>query len=363
MTQRNRGGCSKRRGVPAGALGAKTTDATRRQFLSGLMLGAAGCASPGGALSGTGGVGGAAGIGGGGAAGDGTSGAGASGGGTGGGTGGTGGTGAGGAETGGAGADAGTPPRKSATDTVMLGSTGIAVSRLAMGSGTHGSNGMSDQTRLGLTNFSQLLVDSYDQGITFWETADQYGSHAHLREAIRQVGRQNVVVLTKTYAQTAPELDADLARFLEELGTDYIDVLLLHNRQSGTWVEECDGAMGAMDSAKQRGAIRAHGVSCHTLEALELAARTPWVDVDLARVNPAGLHMDSDPATVINVLKQMKAAGKGVIGMKILGEGQLAGQLDMAIQHAVSLDCIDGFTIGFTSRTQLDEVVTKIAQV
>jgi aryl-alcohol dehydrogenase-like predicted oxidoreductase len=121
--------------------------------------------------------------------------------------------------------------------------------------------------------------------------------------------------------------------------------------------------MGAMDSAKQRGAIRAHGVSCHTLEALELAARTPWVDVDLARVNPAGLHMDSDPATVINVLKQMKAAGKGVIGMKILGEGQLAGQLDMAIQHAVSLDCIDGFTIGFTSRTQLDEVVTKIAQV
>jgi aryl-alcohol dehydrogenase-like predicted oxidoreductase len=276
---------------------------------------------------------------------------------------GAGGAGAGGAGAGGAGADAGTPPRKSATDPVMLGATGIVVSRLAMGSGTHGAGGMSDQTRLGLTNFSRLLVESYDQGVTFWETADQYGSHAHLKEAMRQVGRQNVVILTKTYAQTAPELDADLTRFMQELGTDYIDVLLLHNRQSATWVDECDGAMGAMDLAKQRGAIRAHGVSCHTLEALELAARTPWVDVDLARVNPAGLLMDSDPATVINVLKHMKTAGKGVIGMKILGEGQLAGQLDMAIQHAVELDCIDGFTIGFTSRAQLDEVVTKIAAV
>ena len=243
----------------------------------------------------------------------------------------------------------------------MLGSTGIVVSRLAMGSGTHGVGGASDQTRLGLGAFSNLLVQGYDQGITFWETADQYGAHAHLKEAIRQVGRHNVVVLTKTYAQTAMELEADLARFMEELGTDYIDVLLLHNRQSATWVDECEGSMSAMALAKQRGAIRAHGVSCHTLEALQLAARTPWVDVDLARVNPSGVLMDSDPATVIGVLQEMKSAGKGVIGMKILGEGQLVGQIDTAIRHAVQLDCIDGFTIGFTSRAQLDEVITKVA--
>jgi len=252
---------------------------------------------------------------------------------------------------------------KLATDQVVLGSTGIQVSRLAMGSGTHGNNGASDQTRLGLTAFADLLVQSYDQGITFWETADQYGAHAHLRAAIPQVGRQNVVVLTKTHAQTAEEMQADLARFLDELGTDYIDVMLLHNKQSPTWTTECAGAMEYLEDAKQRGVIRAHGVSCHTLSALQLAAQTPWVEVDLARVNPAGVLMDADPATVISVLEQMKAAGKGVIGMKILGEGQLAGQLDMAIQHAVRLDCIDGFTIGFTSRAQLDEVATKIASV
>jgi aryl-alcohol dehydrogenase-like predicted oxidoreductase len=230
-----------------------------------------------------------------------------------------------------------------------------------MGSGTHGYGGSSDQTRLGLAGFSGLLVDSFDRGITFWETADQYGAHAHLKQAIATVGRQNVVILTKTHAQSETEMEADLQRFLRELGTDYIDIMLLHNRQSGTWTEQCAGAMSHLADAKQRGVIRAHGVSCHTLEALRLAARTPWVDVDLARINPAGLHMDANPATVIEVLREMKAAGKGVLGMKILGQGELAGQLDLAISRAVGLDCLDGFTIGFKSRAELDEVQAKIA--
>ena len=119
--------------------------------------------------------------------------------------------------------------------------------------------------------------------------------------------------------------------------------------------------MDALSRAKEAGVIRAHGVSCHTLAALQLAAATPWVDVDLARINPDGILMDSDPATVINLLKQMKASGKGVIGMKILGEGQLGNQVDRAIAHAVQLDSIDAFTIGFTSNTQLDQVMQKIA--
>lgn len=245
----------------------------------------------------------------------------------------------------------------------MLGATGIQVSRLAMGTGTNGVGGKSDQTALGVAGLAGLLVQGFNQGITLFETADQYGAHAHVAEALRQVGRQNVTVLTKSHAQTAVEAEADLTRFLQELGTDYIDVLLLHNKQSATWTSECEGAMQYFEDAKRRGLIRAHGVSCHTLDALKLAAKTPWVGVDLARINPAGEQMDADPATVIGVLREMKAAGKGVIGMKILGAGALADQLDVALRHAVQLDCIDGFTIGFTSRAQLDEVSAKITSV
>ena len=254
-------------------------------------------------------------------------------------------------------------PHKTAMDRVVLGGTGIAVSRLAMGSGTHGSGGSSDQTRLGLSAFASVLVHGYDQGLNFFETADAYGAHPHVAQAIKQVGRQNVVVLTKTTAQTAAGVEADLARFRTELGIDTIDIVLLHNKTSSSWVSQCEGAMTALDRAKQSGAIRAHGVSCHSIQALRLAAQTPWVDVDLARINPRGVIMDADPATVIGVLRQMKAAGKGVIGMKILGEGQLANDLDTNIGHAVGLDAIDAFTIGFTSNGQLDQVVQKIATV
>jgi predicted aldo/keto reductase-like oxidoreductase len=230
-----------------------------------------------------------------------------------------------------------------------------------MGSGTHGGGGASDQTRLGIAGFTGVLTHGYSQGLTFLETADAYGAHPHMAEAIRQIGRQNVVVLTKTTAQTASAAQADLDRFRRELGIDMIDIVLLHNKTSRTWTTECAGAMDTLSRAKESGVIRAHGISCHSLPALQVAAQTPWVDVDLARINPDGILMDSDPATVIDVLRQMKAAGKGVIGMKILGEGQLGNAVDRAIQHAVALDTIDAFTIGFTSNTQLDQVVQKIA--
>jgi 1-deoxyxylulose-5-phosphate synthase len=257
-----------------------------------------------------------------------------------------------------------TAARKAASDQVVLGSTGIKVSRLAMGSGTTGSGGKSAQSSLGVESFSSLLGYGHaEQGITFFETADAYGTHPHVGEAIRRVGRENVVVLTKTRSETADGVEADLARFREELGIDTIDIVLLHLKTSSNWTTQCEDAMNVLARAKQGGAIRAHGVSCHSLEALRVAAKEPWVDIDLARVNPAGVVMDSDPTTVISVLREMKTAGKGVIGMKILGEGRLANQLDTAIKHAVDLDVIDAFTIGFTSQAQLDEVVGKIASV
>jgi aryl-alcohol dehydrogenase-like predicted oxidoreductase len=257
----------------------------------------------------------------------------------------------------------GSTAHKTATDRVTIGSTGIVTSRLAMGSGTHGSNGSSDQVRLGMSTFVNQLTYGFSKGVTFFETADAYGAHPFIGQAVSQVGRNNVVVLTKSEAQTAAGMQADLDRFRRELGVDMIDIVLLHNKQSATWTTECAGAMDTLSAAKEAGVIRAHGVSCHTLSALQLAAATPWVDIDQARVNPDGILMDADPATVIALLKQMKASGKGVIGMKILGEGQLGNQVDRAITHAVGLDCIDAFTIGFTSTTQLDEVMQKIATV
>jgi aryl-alcohol dehydrogenase-like predicted oxidoreductase len=210
-------------------------------------------------------------------------------------------------------------------------------------------------------DFVQMLVQGYERGIRFFETADVYGTHELVGRALSQVGRTNVTVLSKTMAQTREEAEADLARFLSELGTDYIDIVLLHIRTSSNWTTESAGAMEVLSEAKARGQIRAHGVSCHSLEALRLAAQTDWVDVDLARINPFGSRMDADPPTVLSELRAMKQGGKAVLGMKIFGGGENTGQFDEAIEHAARLDAIHAFTIGFTSIDQLDQVADKIA--
>ncbi|HEY0708911.1 MAG TPA: aldo/keto reductase [Polyangia bacterium] len=261
------------------------------------------------------------------------------------------------------GKEAGKTAGKKASDKVTLGKTGIKLSRLAMGSGTNGVGKSSQQSRLGVAGFADLLEHAYDRGVNFFETADQYGTHEHMREGMRRVGKNNVVLLTKTHADSAKELRADLDRFRRELGRDHLDIVLLHCMTSATWTKDKEGAMEALARAKEQGIIRAHGVSCHTLPALELAARTPWVDVDLARINPVGASMDAEPETVLKVLAQMKQAGKGVIGMKILGAGALTKQVDRALAFAGKLDVLDAFTIGFASGQQFDEIAEKLPRL
>jgi aryl-alcohol dehydrogenase-like predicted oxidoreductase len=250
--------------------------------------------------------------------------------------------------------------KKSVSDRVVLGKTGIKLSRLAMGGGTHGVRHTSVQARIGVYGFADMLEHAYDQGVNFFETADQYGTHEHMREGMRRVGKNNVVLLTKTRSQSAADVKADLDRFRRELGRDHLDIVLLHCMTSPTWTTEYAGAMEVLERAKEQGIIRAHGVSCHSLAALQLAAKTPWVDVDQARINPIGASMDADPVTVLKVLAEMKAAGKGIIGMKILGAGALSNQVDRALAYAGKLDVLDAFTMGFGAAHQFDEIATKL---
>ena len=251
--------------------------------------------------------------------------------------------------------------KKYATDRIKLGPRGVELSRLAMGTGTDGVGGSSNQTRkLGLSGLANLFDAAYDQGVTFWDSADQYGTHPHVKEALKRAKRERVTILSKTHASTEKEMRADLDRFRRELGTDYIDILLLHCMMDDDWPERKKGAMAVISEAQEKGIVRTHGTSCHTLGALKAAAKHPWVEVDLARINPAQAQMDADPATVISVLKQMKAAGKGVIGMKILGAGALRNRVDESLQYALSLDCVDCFTIGSESRAEMEDLLRKI---
>ena len=249
----------------------------------------------------------------------------------------------------------------SASDTVTLGSTGIKTSRLAMGTGTVGSGHHSNQTALGVKGLSDLLLNGYDQGLRFFDAADSYGSHPHVAEALKHVPRDQVTVLSKTWARDPATARADLDRFRRELGVDYLDVCLMHCVTEADWTERFQGVMDVLSEAKQKGIIRAHGCSCHSIEALRTAAKSPWVEIDLARINPIGSHTDADPQTVVSVLREMKAAGKAVIGMKILGQGDLRGRQSEALRYALSLGVLDAFTIGAESKAEQEDLVRRIA--
>ncbi len=258
-------------------------------------------------------------------------------------------------------ADTQLPRKFAATDTVTLGKTGIKTSRLAMGTGTVGYGKHSNQTALGVNGLSALLLNGYDNGLRFFDAADSYGSHPHVAAALKQLPRDKVTVMTKSPSRTPQEMRADLDRYRRELGTDYLDIVLMHCVTEGDWTEQYKGAMDVLSEAKQKGIIRAHGCSCHSIEALRAASRSPWVEIDLVRINPIGSHMDADPDTVISVIRQMKSSGKGIIGMKILGQGDLRARQNEAIKYALSLNLLDAFTIGAESKIEQDNLIQRVA--
>jgi len=207
-----------------------------------------------------------------------------------------------------------------------------------------------------------LLRAAFDDGINFWDSADQYGSHPNLKEALKSIDRDKVVILTKTTSKNYKDVKADLDRFRSEIGTDRLDMVLLHAVTDPDWSTNMKGAMEALSEAKEAGIIRAHGISCHSIGALETAADTPWVDVDLARYNPGGLSMDADVDRVHKVLTRMKENGKAIIGMKVYGAGKLIDKKDECLQFHTAAKFIDAFTLGIESIEQLRDVQKRLPE-
>jgi 1-deoxyxylulose-5-phosphate synthase len=246
-----------------------------------------------------------------------------------------------------------------ATDTVVLGKSGIRTSRLAMGTGTIGSGGASNQTR---TNaLPRLLLNGYDNGLLFFDTADSYGSHPDVAEALKHVSRDKVTVMTKCDSRDPKQARADLDRYRRELKTDYIDICLMHCLTEDDWTDRYRGVMDVFSEAKEKGIIRSHGVSCHSIGALRAAAKSPWVEIDLVRLNPVGAFMDAEPATVISVIKEMRAQGKGIVGMKILGQGAMRTRQDDALRFALGSGVLDAFTIGAENAHEQSDLIRRIS--
>ena len=250
------------------------------------------------------------------------------------------------------------------SDVIELGPAKVKVSRMAIGTGSFGGGHSSNQMRkLGADGVADLWSYGFDNGVFFWDTADSYGTHAAIKIALKKVPREKVTILTKSDANSAKKMKADLDRFRQEMGTDYIDIVLLHGRMHPQWDEKDKGAMDVLSEAKQKKIVRTVGISCHSVAAMKVAAKSPWLEVCMARINPAGIRMDAATDEVLPVLAEMKANGKGIIGMKVLGEGQLVDRRDEALRFAVTKDAVHCFTIGCESRAEFMDNLNRIAKV
>ncbi len=256
---------------------------------------------------------------------------------------------------------------------VPLGKTKLMVSRVGFGTGMRGGMRQSNQTRLGKEKFETLIRAAYERGVRLFDAADLYGTHLYLARALSNIPRADYVITSKIWwrpkglpEEERPDANVVVKRFLKELNTDYIDVVLLHCVALANWPQELRRQMDILDVLKQKGIVRAHGVSCHSLPALEAAVNEPWVDAVNARINAYGTKMDGTPEKVTAVLKKLHRAGKAVVGMKLIGEGQFRNsdeKRDSSIRYVLGLGCVDAMIVGFEKAEEIDDFAARVRKV
>ena len=259
---------------------------------------------------------------------------------------------------------------KTGVDTMTLGKSGIKTSVLGIGTGTRSGR---EQADMGTDGFVRLVREAYDRGIRYIDTADMYGykdkakgpkAHGMVKAALKELPKGEMFVQTKLWSRNAAQAKTDLDRIRGELGIETLDTLLIHCMTKDDWNTALRPVIDFYLEAKEKGQIRALGVSCHSLQALKVAADTPEIDVHLVRINPFEKKMDGNPDQVSAQIAKMHADNRGVIGMKIYGEGLLKTREERleSIKYVLGLGTIQAFTIGFSKIEHIDETLKLIEE-
>ena len=265
-------------------------------------------------------------------------------------------------------AGAESPKVRTAVDQVTLGKTGLRLSRLGMGTGSHSGN---VQKGLGQQGFRDLVHYAYDRGITYFDCAQSYATFEWIADAVKGLPREKLFLQSKIPGQPKDVMKV-IDHHRKVLDTDYVDSLLIHCMTKNHWTDEWKRIMDAFEEAKAKKWIRAQGVSCHSLPALRTAVASDWPDVHLVRVNPQAKHIDgpeetwnkpgSDISPVVQQIKVMHAKGRGVIGMKLVGDGdfQNAEDREKAARFAMAQPEINAVVIGFKNPKEIDEAIDRL---
>jgi aryl-alcohol dehydrogenase-like predicted oxidoreductase len=234
---------------------------------------------------------------------------------------------------------------------VFLGKTGIKVSRLSIGTDYRNVYG---NPEVG----SRILRRAFELGINFWDTADDYGAHPSIREALRQLERSEIVIATKTYGSEEADVQESLERSMKEMGTHYLDIYMLHAVDDLEDLKRRTAALEAILDAKKKGLVRSVGLSTHSASLAKAILDFPEIEVVLAVVNKEGLRIrEGTLQDMLDALRLLYEDGRGVYIMKPLGRGLLSKELREALSYVLKIPYAHSVSVGITGIDELEDDV------
>ncbi len=231
-----------------------------------------------------------------------------------------------------------------------LGKTNLTVSRLCYGSLVIGPL----QANLPVEEAAALLRYGFEAGINFVDTAEIYDNYEAVHQAIKGIEEQ-IVVATKCYAYTREQMQKSLDAARSALNRDYIDIFHLHEQESALTLRGHQEALEYLQEAKQKGMVKAVGVSTHYIACVEAAAEHPIIDVIHPLLNKQGIGIqDGVAAEMVAAVEEAKLAGKGIYAMKALGGGHLLQDPEDALRFVLNLDSVESIAVGMQSQAEID---------
>ena len=258
--------------------------------------------------------------------------------------------------------------RSSATDLVTLGKSGVKVTRLAFGTGSH--NGII-QRQLGQAEFTRQVRYAYERGIRFFETSDSYVTPQMLGIALKGIPRDTYQLMNKVTTFDGIEPVKKLDQMRKDCNTDYFDIMLLHWQHDGNWPNETLQWQDAIVEAQHREIVVSRGASVHGLPALRQVPGYKWLEIAMIRVNHKGTKMDNETDAwdesgnvneVVTHIHESRSAGMGVISMKLIGEGAFTQREDRqkAMRFAFRNAGVDSVTVGYKNTAEIDEAIDNV---
>ena len=234
---------------------------------------------------------------------------------------------------------------------VSLGCTRLRVSRVCFGALTIGPL----QKDIPLDEGAGIIIRALERGVNFIDTAASYRTYAYIASALSRWKRDDIVIASKSHAYSQEEMRADVERCLRELGRDYVDIFLLHEQESRLTLKGHRPALEFLLRARDRGLVRAVGISSHTVEAVDAAADMEEIEIIHPMINKTGIGIkDGTRDDMLHAIKKAHSRGKGIYAMKPFGGGHLISQAKSALSWVLSQKCIHSVAVGMGSKEEVD---------